>query len=118
MTKPRDDGYLETDDPLVAACFIGKAVRFQVEPNPDDQPVWGDGWLHVVSDYVPGFCGQDKYGLETGGDTILIPASVVAEVFFASELAMKVIVMAIDNEDTLLPTYEVVRWLLQHKGKR
>lgn len=26
MTTLRDDGYLETDDPVVAACFLGKAV--------------------------------------------------------------------------------------------
>lgn len=27
MTTLRDDGYLETDDPVVAACFLGRTIH-------------------------------------------------------------------------------------------
>jgi len=65
MTKLRDDGYLETDDPVVSACFLGQTM--------------GD-WGELVSVGLRLWCdrmvGQD----ESHEYPILISASVVAEV--------------------------------------
>ena len=40
MTKLRDDGYLETDDPVVAACFLG----YEAKTGYSLTTVRSDGW--------------------------------------------------------------------------
>lgn len=66
MTKLRDDGYLETDVPVVAACFFGR----QIEDGYTLCVVRADGWDSWSEKE------QSRYG---SGYPILIPAATVAE---------------------------------------
>ena len=64
----RDDGYLETDDPVVAACFLGKEAKFIMwdtrEPSSE---------LYRINAIMPN-------GWNNHGWPIRIPAATVAEV--------------------------------------
>ena len=72
MTKLRDDGHLETDDPVVAACFINHDVRRMGFNGRDiDEP---------RKVYRVGPDGVLFYGIVSVGYPILIPAKTVAEV--------------------------------------
>ena len=73
MTKLRDDGYLETDDAVVAACFLGMRVEF-----PD---LAGNREVIALLQIEHGglFYGNGEHE-NTCGPRILIPAKKVAEV--------------------------------------
>lgn len=66
MTTLRDDGMMETDDPVVAACFLGCHVHDAGGSGAHDI-------LHQISKDVFFF---DEFSC----GTILIPAATVAEV--------------------------------------
>ena len=100
MTTLRSDGYLETDNAVVAACFIGK----QVTAQGDDGPVSGalaelgvDGGRLYAELMVPddeSETGASFWAVgdpDNGGISILIPASVVGEVWSQNESAHKVL---------------------------
>lgn len=75
MTKLRDDGYLETDDPVVAACFIGKETHSDHMLGHIGQQIM---WLFEL-------CAPAKSQVLGEDDCwylypILIPAKTVAEV--------------------------------------
>lgn len=69
MTTLRDDGYLETDSPVMAACFIGKSGIMLSTPL---------SWVIRTLE------GVFNRGVSTGGVwfdyPIRVPADVVAEV--------------------------------------
>ncbi len=79
MTTLRDDGYLETDDPVVMGCFWRKKVRgaiaIHVELHHSDEFVLADmrdlGWTKGVGD------GNGNWW----DYPIRIPAATVAEVY-------------------------------------
>ena len=80
MTTLRDDGYLSTDDPVVAACFLGRDVKSEALTVPDgtyrrapNGEWWGITLDGVYSDFAIWMCGPYSY-------PILIPAATVAEV--------------------------------------
>ena len=68
MTKLRDDGYLETDDAVVAACFLGRNARFIFF----DTKEISDGLYAVLTIRQDGWNNHDY--------PIFIPAKTVAEV--------------------------------------
>jgi len=67
VTKLRDNGFLETDDPVVAACFLGQNARFIFF----DTKEISQGLYGVLTIRSDGWNNHDY--------PILIPASVVAE---------------------------------------
>ncbi len=68
MTTLRDDGLLETDDPVVAACFLGQRI--------DSGYV-----LCVIRNNGWGSWSGEEQAREAGPYPILIPAKTVAEVW-------------------------------------
>ena len=68
MTQLLDSGYLETDDCVVAACFIGKSARFVSW----DRKTLSQGLYLIELVTVKGWNSHDY--------PILVPASTVAEV--------------------------------------
>ncbi len=68
MTTLRDDGYLETDDPVVAVCFLGKEAKFIMW---DTREVSSE--LYRINAIMPN-------GWNNHGWPLLVPAATVAEV--------------------------------------
>ncbi len=73
MTKLRDDGCLETDEPVAAACFLGRSVKCAPSSDLTLEAVFSDGWQ---SDERAWDIGDNAYDYP-----ILIPAKTVAEVW-------------------------------------
>ena len=87
MTRLLDTGFLETNDPVVAACFLKRAIsaRSLDEMNDDlTMPKYADWWDCILNEVGPEHvCWMYEEGSPTtpmGPYPILIPASVVAEV--------------------------------------
>jgi len=89
MTTLKDDGYLETDSPVVAACFIGEKVTVlhhsilddECRPSRYDEDT--DDYIEEdLTDTLASVCSDGVWvGVETYADyPILIPAKTVAEV--------------------------------------
>lgn len=68
MTTLRDDGYLETDDPVVAACFLEFDSGI-IDPGICEQTIDAVCWNAWMN------CSGDRYDYP-----ILIPAATVAKV--------------------------------------
>ena len=99
MTRLNDDGYLETDDPVVAACFLGQEGLIEGL----------DDFLDSVGTLTIGFC--DSEGNESTTDyPIRIPAATVAEVWDkASSIVIGVLYrVSVDSHVDLL------EWLRTH----
>jgi len=79
MTTLRGDGYLETDDPVVAACFLGFPVYY-CDTNT------GPETLNQISKDAHGICYDNWDGFMWASRSILIHAKVVAEVVNAFEI--------------------------------
>jgi hypothetical protein len=108
MTRFSDDGYLETDDPVVAACFLGCVVM-----SPRRR--------RYASDRLPLLSiGCDQVELQTAGEQsasylypILVPAVSVAVVcgWFTTDTP---------NERTVLDIYsgmgwhDIALWIAEH----
>ena len=112
MTKLRDDGYLETDDPVVAACFIEKVVDVCFEKDSDEmsspEVYWEPLKLYAVAKHCVYISDFDK-----GSYPILIPAKTVAEVCDAVPGQRRtLIVLSIDNWDV---GGKLEVWLQAHK---
>lgn len=100
MTKLRDDGYLETDDPVVAACFLGKTVFserkeqcFELEEVSKAQP-----YGHFIKPVI--------------AYPILIPARTVAEVYDSGDTFTHAVLGSIGMYEH--PTMTLDDWLRTH----
>ena len=76
MTTLRDDGYLETDDPVVAACFMGRDIC-GMSCNSDRQEAYDIETFYLRSVDTSGGCSVNGIYCYP----LLIPASTVAEVW-------------------------------------
>ncbi len=104
MTKLRDDGYLETDDPVVAACFLGQEVGFD-EPNKEAQ-------LDAIPFDEPFLGCTNKHYIE--GDTILIPAATVDEVLREDPKLLYTIVAPLEGPSVSDKAHACLQWLHVH----
>lgn len=100
MTKLRPDGYLETDDAVVAACFLGHIV--------DGQDCHGQ--LDTIEFDEP-FLIAWGMGQSARSETLLIPAATVAEVWEGFFIRV-VLSHAIDQTKT-----PIGAWLITHTGE-
>lgn len=112
MTRLLDTGYLETDDPVVAACFIGHDIR--------------SGWvLHTITLDLTDLWSESEQARLATAYPILIPAAVVAEVCELKKHPMKVehwtevtyppnLAAIIISRKAKSPVYP---WLCKHTGE-
>lgn len=110
MTRLRDDGYLETDDPVVASCFLEQAVC-QGSPS--------------AYTYLLSAVSADTWSEMEWGYPILIPAATVAEVIkerSESPVFWDVLMWAVmDTEaresEEAPDMNSLYRWLRTHTGE-
>ena len=109
MTKLRDDGYLSTDSPVVAACFIDREFRWNASTRFDDEASKiGDEIYGVTSGYVIPYGKEWPHGMFTY--PTLIPADVVAEVWVKRDLEWVTLLFATSLN-------EMTDWLRKHTTK-
>ena len=101
MTRLRDDGYLETDDPVVTACFLNRKVRQCLRK----------GFIKLLGVYSEFW---DACGVMTPYP-LLIPAATVAEVWEAGDVFVNQVLGAIGMYEH--PTYTLGDWLRAHIGE-
>lgn len=97
QTTLRDDGYLEINDPIVAACFLDKTVYFvAADSMTTDVLEWiGPTWFH---------------GTVCEATHIRIPAATVAEVVQGGMFARLAILIGQSLQG-------LVDWLDKHAGE-
>lgn len=95
MTTLRDDGYLETDDPVVAACFIGRQIYRGYHETLKSVTETGVGSIDRAWNYTS--CAYP----------ILIPAKTVAEVYDGRVAIMLRVLLNLTER-------EMRRWLAPH----
>lgn len=102
MTKLTDQGYLETDDPVVAACFLEHDVVGIDAIDPD-----ATGQLQEIAHYSgkTEFLVAHNRDYLAGCSKLLIPASVVAEAWSRDETAHKALT-------AILGEMELARWIV------
>lgn len=103
MTKLRNDGYLETDDPVVAACFLRKNIEAD---NVHHIP--GAGYLNEVHSTAV------VVGWTRCLYPILIPAQTVAEMCYDDDgvsetREFSIVAMYLDY-----PNPELDDWISEH----
>ena len=103
MTTLRDDGYLETDDPVVAACFLGKTVRITTLGGWTESKMW-----RINRRYV------DLVACENASYPIRIPASTVAEVECHNIGTEAHWLMLCHSVDPTGSQRTLIAWLRQH----
>ncbi len=104
MTTLRDDGYLETDDPVVAAGFLEYDVK--IPDTPLDFEIEHVGWNHIILRYG-GEAGRYDY-------PILVPASRVAEVECGNSGIEPHWLMLCHSVDVTGSQHTLIQWLRQH----
>ena len=107
MTELLESGYLSTDDPVVAACFLGRMVYW-------------DETLEDEWDYRLEAVAKERCDVFADGDPdfitypILIPAKVVAEKMDEDPLVWFVIVDRLPGQAITDGSRTIDTWLRSH----
>ena len=98
MTRLCDDGFLETDSAIVAACFLGMNAHFVSWDR--KEPSQG---LYRVNAVMPNGWNNHEW-------PIRIPAATVAEVWHSGEVPFRTLLASICHE----PSLTLNCWLRKH----
>lgn len=96
MINLRDDGHLETDEPVAAACFLGRSI--------------GD-WAHPITSVTEWGCTNDDDGLEY---PILIPAKTVDSAVREEPRRFLVIAAFVEGQTLADRGVALTGWLRKH----
>jgi len=107
MTTLKDDGYLETDDPVVAVCFLDEKIRFERDHTDSLVELVGVS-KDRVDVYPPAGLAVDEREYP-----ILIPAKTVAEVWKDAD-PVKLSALAAATSGRCDNPFPMFDWLTTH----